>query len=463
MCMYRLAARHMPLPWAVFSGVLYLLNPWVYERFLSGQWLVLLGYTLFPLCVLLYTNALESLRPRDWLKWLLFFAVYPIASIHFAYMAAFFLLALTVTHFVLTPDLFKKISILKIAKWALASVVVLTLVNSFWLATFFQPHATFVAISQTDFVAYQTETDPTLGIWGNVLALYGFWNTDFALPKDTLPYWFTLSAVILALGAVGGYISLKKRELLGSTLVWTFLPLLFLAVGFASPWSRPVTLFLYHYLPGFKGLRETDKITGLLAFAYAFLAPFGARRVAQLLAEHTLLLPAAYTKKIVFAIFFAVPFLIVHSMFNGFAGQVLPADYPQSWYQANEMLQTNATHEKEKVLFLPWWGYLRFPFAHNVLVGNPASQFFDAHMVAGTRYENIHMPGGHDSELDTEIARALAGTESPDAFAAYLQTNHFTHVLLAKEQDTPLYAFLFHTQGLKKALDTGDLVLFSLK
>ncbi len=420
---------------------------------------MLAGYALFPLCVHMCTRALESGRGRDWLAFVLFFAVYPLVSQHWAYMAALFLVALVVMHFSLHPKKLPELPLRKILQWGAGAVVVLGLVNTVWLFSFFAPTAPFVAISQTDFAAYQTKTDATVGVFGNVLALYGFWNTDFRLPKDTLPYWFALAAAIFALAATGAYLSCKKRELLGTTLTLTFVPVLLLAVGFASHATRPLTLFLYYHLPGFKGLRETDKLTGLLAFAYAYLAAMGARQAAQVLARHTIGIPASVVKKIVFVSLVAIPFLTVYTMFNGFDRQITPADYPASWYQANALLQSDTS--KGNVLFLPWWGYLRFPFAHDVLVANPAVNFFDAHILAAARYENRHMPLVQ-TPLDAAIAKAIDGTLAPDAFVDYLRTQHVTHILLAQEEDTKKYNFLFAAVKLKKALDTGDLVLFSL-
>jgi hypothetical protein len=115
------------------------------------------------------------------------------------------------------------------------------------------------------------------------------------------------------------------------------------------------------------------------------------------------------------------------------------------------------------VLFLPWWGYLRFPFAHNILIANPAKQFFDANIVSGQKYENIHLTSAPQTELDVEIQEALDGTISADEFVTYLKAHNFTHIMLVQEEDSPKYAFLFTATQMKKALDTGDLVLFSLQ
>src|SRR3989344_5411861 len=48
-----------PSSYATLSGLLYMINPWVYERFLAGHWVVLLGYAVFPLYILCLWRVLE--------------------------------------------------------------------------------------------------------------------------------------------------------------------------------------------------------------------------------------------------------------------------------------------------------------------------------------------------------------------------------------------------------------------
>jgi hypothetical protein len=376
-------------------------------------------------------------------------------------MAAFVLFAFTVTYFCLKPHEFAH-SYKKLLLWGAAALLLLAAVNSYWLVAFFHPATTFEAISQADFAAYQTRTDPTVGVWGNVLSLYGFWNTDFSLPKDSLPFWWALSAVIVAAAAAGAYIRFSQAQHPWHYPNMELYPLPMFSSRVCQPYFAPDSAFLYHFLPGFKGLRETDKITGLLAFTYAFLAPMGLKSASQLLADtYAGTTSKAVTKKLVYVLFLAIPFLVDVTPCSTALPPGAPVDYPASWYQANELLSQSTT--TQKVLFLPWWGYLRFPFAHNILIANPAKQFFDSNMVSGQKYENIHLTSAPQTELDVEIQEALDGTISADEFVTYLKAHNFTHIMLVQEEDSPKYAFLFTATQMKKALDTGDLVLFSLQ
>lgn len=48
--MYRLS-KNTFLDLSLHSGIIYMANPWVYERFFSGQWLVMAGYGMLPIFI----------------------------------------------------------------------------------------------------------------------------------------------------------------------------------------------------------------------------------------------------------------------------------------------------------------------------------------------------------------------------------------------------------------------------
>ncbi|MCX6774218.1 MAG: hypothetical protein NTY68_04470 [Candidatus Micrarchaeota archaeon] len=49
-----------------FAGLLYMLNPFVFLRFLVGHWTLLLSYAFFPLAVFSFIDFLK--KPNDWSK-----------------------------------------------------------------------------------------------------------------------------------------------------------------------------------------------------------------------------------------------------------------------------------------------------------------------------------------------------------------------------------------------------------
>lgn len=194
-----------------------MLNPWVYERFLAGHWFVLLGYALFPLMVKLFWQMMRDKKRSDVVKFAVAFALYPMASLHWAYIAGFvfgvMFLGYAIRH--------ARERII----WIGLGVVIGTwlVLNSFWLVSgFFGGGQTFSQISFNDFKAFATQGDPVIGVFGNVLSLYGFWQTSSMLPKDMNAYWWVCSVIVVALWLVGTWRSWKDRVMIGKIISIAF-------------------------------------------------------------------------------------------------------------------------------------------------------------------------------------------------------------------------------------------------
>jgi len=71
----------------------------------------------------------------------------------------------------------------------------------------------------------------------------------------------------------------------------------------------------------------------------------------------------------------------------GFWGQLKPTDYPEDWYEINDIL--NNDPQDFNVLFLPWHQYMDFKWIPNTQkrVANPASNFFDKPAIQGENTE----------------------------------------------------------------------------
>ncbi len=84
--MYKLARKFLDTKLAFLAGLIYMANPWVYERFFSGQWLVMLGFGFLPIFIHTLINLLERPERGNIIKFALAFAMFPILSQHFAYI-----------------------------------------------------------------------------------------------------------------------------------------------------------------------------------------------------------------------------------------------------------------------------------------------------------------------------------------------------------------------------------------
>jgi len=516
--MYKLAKSFLPMKWAVLSGIFYMLNPYVYERFLAGHWYVLLGYAFFPLLVKFFLEFLEKTNNKNFLKFALLFSVYPLLSLHWAYISFWFLVLLSIVYLIIKKseaqkfhtcwfhslaelwNLFanyasrlhkstKRTNTMEPTKFSgsrtsgfkflTIQIVLFLIINSFWLVGFLSPSGFYNKFSLNDFKAFATQSDPTFGVFFNVLSLYGFWSVEYFSTKDLSQFWWIPTFIILFFAGYGIYklcftnfrkcrkiLCLGRYEpslvpkidasenshrpiaqTLCLALTIAFIPTVFLSVGYGSEITKPIINFLYEFLPGFKGLRETEKLVGLLAFSFAILVPIGG---------------FFFTKKqkYVFPLFLLIPFLAAWPMLWGFSGQVKTSDYPKSWYQTNEILKQD---ENNKLLFLPWHGYPRLSFANYRRIANPAPRFFQIEVVAGEGLDNAYLLESNQVIWDKKMFQLLQGFETLDENMEFLRSQGITHIILAKEASHKRYKFLDESKQLEKIIETNELVLYKVR
>jgi hypothetical protein len=311
----------------------------------------------------------------------------------------------------------------------------LLIINSFWL---FHDSATIEKVSEftnDDLLAFATESDESMGVIINVLALYGFWQNDFTMPKDTLIIWWMLPLFFLPLLALGGYSQIKDKKPLGTALFVAFIPTLLVAIGYRTELTKPLIDFLLH-IPGFIGLRETHKVAGVIALAYAFLVPLGIYACAEQIAKKEKKLAPLVT--ILLGIFIAILTIgSVKPIFWQFDNQLKVSDYPPGWYEVNEILQPTET-----ALFLPYDGYLRFDFTGYNLISNPASRFFKAEVIQGDSFDNFSIGESTDQDLNSVIYNLLNFDEIDQSDINYLQKTGVEYIILGKNHEANRYDFL---------------------
>lgn len=464
--MFTLSRNLMPRRWAILSGIFYMLNPYVFERLLAGQWLVLLGYAVFPLVISSFLQFLKSDKRKDFWMSVSLFSIYPLISLHWAYIAFWFMLVIAIVYLAQVVGLanLKKPETAPIRKklvlFAVLQGLLLLIVNSFWLKSFLDADGTLAKITSSDFQAFSTMSDPVWGAFFNVLSLYGFWQDSFFLPKDIFPYWWVLTLVIIAFSFVGFINLAKKNNTLAISLGIIFLPAALIATGYATTITWLLTDFLFRYLPGFAGMRETAKVTGVLAFSYALFFPLGVKLTADWISRSA----KENTKKVIYACSFISVimfcYLLVNNMFFGFKGQLRAYQYPDSWYEVEETL--NADTQKENVLFLPWHGYPELDFAGKITAANPARSFFTAEIISGKNLDSIYIIDRSQMEWDERITEMLQGKQSLDDNIDFLRTQSVDYIVLAKTADWQKYGFLDESARLQKVFEAKEIFLYKV-
>jgi hypothetical protein len=445
--MYVFARRYMTYSWAFVAGLLYLANPFVYERFLAGQWLVLSGYAFFPIVMDSFYSFLHSGSRKKLYKFILLFSIYPIISLHWTYIS-FFVLFLTLIVHLHRRRRLKKLPSKETWKLVGSAALFFLIINSFWLFGFWGHGTTMQAIGLNDFRAYATESDARFGPFFNVVSLYGFWNNAYFLPKDFFAYWWLVSIAIFILFLAGLNRLLDQNKKIGWVIGIIFIPAVLLSMGYVSKITEIIVNIFYYILPGFKGLRETAKLVGLLAFMYALTVPIGAsfifkrwQRSAQV---------------------FVITLILLFSfgMFHGFNGQFKAYDYPFGWQEVNKMMLEN---KDSQAMIFPWHGYTRLKFANNTLVANPARAFFSVPVVTGNNLDNVFFLG-QDNDIFSQLVLKWKQGENIADSLDLLHEKNITHFVLLKEGDYEQYSFIDGSSNwlLEKKYEDADIALFEV-
>ncbi len=439
-----------------FAGFLYMLNPFVYVRFLAGHFLLLLGYAILPFAVKSIMDLLE--RPLDRkrvLKSVLLISLTGVLAIHTLFLL--FFLTATLFLFKLYQEKGDKRKIWGLVKTALFLGALFLAINFYWILPLATSSSTPVGqITRQDLTAFATTQDLRFNVLFTAASMYGFWRGGYLYAKDLLPGWYLLFIFILFL-AVHGFSTSQSHRKYGvyvNALAFTAVLSLILASGVSGIFSG-VFEFLFNHIFFFKGFREPQKFVALLALAYSYLGSLGVTAIEKTLSTSH----RGAGRKIVllFVVFaLATPFIYSFTFFNGFWGQLKPVEYPRDWYSVNEYLKGDS--QDFNVLFLPWHLYMDFKWLPNQdkRIATPAYVFFDKPVIQG---DNMEVGGIYTSSTNP-ASRYLESQFLAKKNGSFLTPLNIKYVILAKEVDYQNYLFLFNQTDLQLVLDTENLYLF---
>jgi hypothetical protein len=442
--------NHTNFAWqtaAYFAGVMYMINPFTYSRFMAGQWLVLLGYALLPFVVRAFFRVVAAPSRRRTAAVAAWSFVIVTVSVHFtgmiALLAAVFLIVGGVKYrrsWVVA----RRLVGLMIA--AAAAVIILC---GYWVVPALlggnSVGQLVTGVDDTQFAAFAT-SGGVLGPLGDVVRLQGFWAEArqlFVLPQTVVPLWGVVVLLLWLLIAVGMVYAWRQRREVAVVMVTCGVIGILLA-------TTPILQGLSASLPILGGYREPHKFVALLAVAYAVLGAFGVAFVLQKWTRY---------RKILAAGCLALPLVITPTMFWGFGGQLAPRAYPDEWHVMNDRLKKNLTSE-DSVLFLPWHMYAPFSFSDGRIIANPAEKFFQVPVVQSDDPEFEDVPPNVPNATKQSVAELL---DNPNNVAATLLELNISYVLLAKEQEWTDYKFLDTGAGLQLVYEDEKLKLYKVE
>ena len=448
----------------LFAAIFYMINPYIYARLVSGQWLLVLGYSLLPWIISSVIQFFKNSSIRNILILSLLFSLMVNISLHFFALAvAFFLIYAVVLLIGSFPD-FKRgvVGCLKLLGFILLFNLNWIIGNLVQGSTLWK---TFSTIGPQDLSAFQSVADPTYGLIFNLLGGFGFWAEAYNYyisPKNLFPFWPAVTIVLVGLSLFGFYLSIKKNKsnVLAVTLGIFFLISLNLAAGLALPNITSVILYLYEKLLILRGFREPQKLIAIIMFCFAYFGSIGLERLEEIVQGK---------RRFISVVFIILPLIYTLPIFFGFWGQLKPVFYPSSWEKVNQVLKEDKSDFL--TLFFPWHQYMRFKFANDRVVSNPALYYFAKPVISSQNYETEYLYS-HDTRLESLHVEGLLSIEKEGVnllgdtvegnlpWGESLSPINVKYIILAKDDDWVRYKFLDKQPDLTKVYEDDDLVFY---
>jgi len=435
-------------PYAV--ALFYVINPFVYERFMAGQWMILAAYCLMPAFVF---SVVDFYRRKTWLSalavfvWLFLIGLF---SLHFLVMGTLIFTVSYILFLVWTMTLKQWPVFWSAGVKILSSALGFLLISSYWLVpyTLSAKSSALAVINQAHWTAFRTAGDSLFGLVGNVVALYGFWPEhepwikSILFPKNNYGWWLfflVLTLVLVFLGArIGLYNSKTRRRSIFLAIL--FLLALIFSCGYGESIFKPITVYLFEHVGFWSGFRDTEKWSSLIALVYAMFAGLGIGYLVDRCRSIEL-------KNVFFFSLCLLPLFYTPYILFGFWGQLKTVWYPDSWSQLNNLLRAD---KDCKAIFLPWHQYYSLSFNNKKLTNNVSRLFFNCQIVDGRNMElgEIVSQGGNGPEYDQVEAIVTYNkytSEQADAAVAKLKALGIKYVILSMDlerRDPYRYTFL---------------------
>ena len=390
------------LKYSYVFALFYALNPFVYNRLIAGQIILVFSYAFFPLLLKLIE---KSEVKRDIAAGAVI--AFGIIQLHFIPFALFLVAVFKFSEFFKT----KSIAPLKSFGIILGIVLISNLGIAYQLASGGEVSRRFEEITLYQSHSFGPSSSEGLNYLTSLATLHGFWREKSYLQLwDFFPLWFLPFLLILYLSVLGYLSKAKYRN------IFLFLALfgLILSAGIKAPVFSGIFKLLFEKVPLFSGYRDSQKFLIFLILAYLYLGSQGLKALPKKAYPLLILLPL-----------YGIP------MFFGFQGQVGCADYPRDWYYAQKIIG------EEKCIFFPWHRYMDFKWVpnRNKRIENPAYVFFK-NAITSKNPEMEGIPPPQD-KISVRVREFLLSRKLNT-----LRELKVKYVILGKEADYKSYLWL---------------------
>jgi hypothetical protein len=415
---------------AVYGGTLFVVNPFVYDRYVAGHLFFLLAYSLLPWALSPLFELTRQPALRVAVAVALWFVVLGAIDVHVLGLYAL----LTLLAAIVAPSRFR-------LAFGAAAIGLGVLASAYWfLPSLFTDPGRNIGLA--DVVVYASRPDG-FEILPTLLGMDGFWRDEFTGPPERIPALYLLLIPILALAAAGAAELLRPgvRRRFALVLSAGGLLGLILAAGSSFPPTADVFRWAFEHVPYMGVYREPQKFLALLILAYAIFGAVGLDALFSTRAgvRRRWLTPAAAAAAIVIVLAYG------YTMLWGFAGQVKPAGYPGSWAAADDIMDARGPG---RMLVFPWHLYAVWSFTDNRIVANPAPSFFSREVLAGDEAGFRGFAPQSPDPFSQYVAELLRSRREIRWLGHLVAPLGVRYVAWMREADWPSYRFLTRQRDL---------------
>ncbi|MBL7206671.1 MAG: hypothetical protein ISS36_03675 [Candidatus Aenigmarchaeota archaeon] len=453
-----------------FAGLIYMLNPLVFVRFLVGHWLFLLSYAILPFAIKIFFDMFERPNKKNIIRAAFSITLIAILDVHNLF------LILVIFAIIFLFRLYRqksKLQIFTLFKSLIILLIILFALNLFWvLPLFTAEQIPSEEIGREDIFLMQP-----IKVFDNLpftfISMLGFWRAGYNYSMLYIPFWYLIPVFILLLMLYGYFISNSQHK--DEFLVMAILSIVFavfMSIGTTHPYTKSFVLQIFNVFPTlFQIFRDVQKFLPLLIITYSFL---GGIAVGRLIKSPRKIFNYNFIGEekidsikilsvLVAVIALAVPFIYSYTMFFGFEGYMRSTDYPNDWYELNDYL--NEDNDDFNVLFLPWHMYMDFQWLPNwdKRIFNPAKDFFTKPVIQGDNLELGNVYSASKNPISPYIESLLDNRNNITNFGERIMPLNVKYVVLTKESDYGGYAFLFNQSDLEMINATEHFLVFKNK
>lgn len=441
-----------------FAGLLYMVNPFIYVRFMAGLWPLLAAYALIPFAVKAFLELLEKGGMKNTIKLTLLSTLVGVMLVHGLFLLLLVFLIIFVVK--LISERKNSLRLLQASKYVGISAAMFLVLNTYWLIPVLTAGtARLEQIGQADLVLFAPKAVGEAGVAFALASMHGFWNPGWVYTSNFIPFWPVLFVFILFL-AVYGFLSIlkdKKARWVGISLAAVGIVGFVFAVGASSNLTKLAFEWLFDNLVFVRGFRDSQKFVALLCLSYAYLGGLGVEALsAEFRQRRRRLLRVGANLFIILALL--VPLFYSFPIFGSW-GQLKATDYPEEWYEINDYL--NEDDDDFNVLFLPWHLYMDYSWLPNTnkRLANPAQQFFDKPIIRGDNLEIAGKYSGSTNPISKYVEFLLSNASNVSNLGELLAPLNVKYVLLVHEVDYASYDFLYQQEDLTVELEKPGITL----